>query len=97
MKINFVGAGAKKVSGRKGDVLYRAVPALREIRRKGVVTDVSPDTKERQHVKAWPSISAAVVIDGKPRDLVAQVMEKAGGNFHYDLSRHMSDGARFLH
>lgn len=47
MKINFVSAGAKKVSGQKGDVLYRAVPAPREILQKKAVTEVSPETQGR--------------------------------------------------
>lgn len=96
MKIRFTKAGAKKLSGRKGDVLYRVVPALRDVIAKGVVTSVSPETKGRQNIKAWHAISAAVIVDGKPRDVIAHVMETTDGNFHYDLSRDMSDGARFM-
>ena len=96
MEISFTSAAAKKLSGRKGDVLYRSVPALREILEKGTLTKTSPETKGRSHIKAWHAISATVMMDGMPRDLVAHVMETKDGNLHYDLSRDMSDGARFL-
>ena len=96
MSITFTNAGAKKLSGRKGDVLYRSVPALRAILTDGSVSSVTPEAKGRKHIKAWHSISARVVLDGQPRDVVAHVMETADGNFHYDLSRDMSDGARFM-
>lgn len=96
MKITFTRAGAKKLSARKGDVLFRAVPALRQILSDGIITSVSEETKGRNHIKAWHAISAAVEIDGQPRDVIAHVMETADGNFHYDLSRDMGDGARFM-
>jgi hypothetical protein len=96
MEITFASEGAKKLSGRKGDVLYRSVPALREILEKGPLTKTSPETKGRSHIKAWHAISATVMLDDMPRDLVAHVMETQDENFQYDLSRDMSDGARFL-
>lgn len=96
MVIIFTSAGAKKLSGRKGDILYRSVPALREIIEKGRLVQTADETKGRDHIKAWHSFAATVVLDGKPRDLVAHVMETRDGHFHYDLSRDMSDGARFM-
>lgn len=96
MKITFTNAGAKKIAGRKGDVLYRAVPALRQIIESGKVTGTTQETKGRSQIKAWHTISATVSIDGKPRDLVAHAMETHDRNFHYDLSRDMGDGAKFM-
>ena len=96
MTIKFTAAGAKKLSGRKGDVLYRSVPALREILEKGTLIQTVKETKGREHIKAWHVFGARVMLDGRPRDLVAHVMETRDGNLHYDLSRDMSDGARFM-
>lgn len=96
MEITFASEGAKKLSGRKVDVLDRSVPALREILEKGTLTGTSPETKGRSHIKAWHAISATVMLDDMPCDLVAHVMETQDENFQYDLSRDMSDGARFL-
>jgi hypothetical protein len=55
----------------------------------------NPNTKGRVHVKGWHIITATVEIDGQPRNLIAHVMETSDGNFHYDLSKNKSDGARF--
>ena len=66
MEISFASERAKKLSGRKGDVLYRSVPALREILEKGTLTKTSPETKGRSHIKAWHAISATVMLDDMP-------------------------------
>jgi N12 class adenine-specific DNA methylase len=96
MEISFRREGAKKVSGRKGDVLLRLVPALREIIASGELTETQRDNKGNTDVAAWHTISATVVLDGQPRDIVAKVKETRDGKFHYDLSRDMSDGARHM-
>ena len=95
MEISFTSAAAKKLSGRKGDVLYRSVPALREILEKGTLTGTSSETKGRSHNNAGHTMSATVMLDDMPRDLVAHVMETQDRNFQYNLSRDMSDGAHF--
>lgn len=41
-------------------------------------------------------MAATVMLNGKPRDLVAHVMETHDGLFHYDLSRDRSDGTRLM-
>lgn len=94
MEVHFRREGGRKVSGRKGDVLMRIVPALREIIADGTLTNTEADTKGNRDVKAWHTISATVMLDGKPRDVVVKIKETADGSFHYDLSRDMSDGAR---
>lgn len=94
MEVQFRREGGRKVSGRKGDVLMRIVPALREIIANGTLTNTEADTRGNPGVKAWHTISASVVLAGKPCDVVVKIKETANGSFHYDLSRDMSDGAR---
>lgn len=36
------------------------------------------------------------MLEGKPRDVVAHVMETADGTFYYDLFKDIGDGARFM-
>jgi|GEM_PF-310513 len=94
--VQFRREGAKKVSGRKGDVLLRIVPALRKIIELGQRISTEADTKGNPDVAAWHTISATVILDGSPRDIVVKVKETREGNFHYDLSRDVSDGARHM-
>lgn len=96
MEVLFRREGAKKVSGRKGDVLLRIVPALREILAGGVVIATESDAKGNADVLAWHTIAATVMLEGAPRDVVVKVKETRDGKFHYDLSRDVSDGARHM-
>lgn len=96
MVVEFGSAGAKKIGGRKGDTLYRLVPALREIITNGTLVKSEPDTKGQGHIRQWHSIAATVQLDGSPRDVIVKVFETVDGSFHYDLSRDTADGARFL-
>lgn len=94
--VGFRREGAKKVSGRKGDLLMRLVPAIEAIVARGKLTATEADNGGNQGIKAWHTISATVVLEGKPRDVVGKVKETRDGAFHYDLSRDLSDGARHL-
>lgn len=95
MRIGFNRTGARKIGGRKGDVLFRIVPALREILRDGDLVRSDADAQGRPNVAAVHTFAATVMLDGQPRDVVAKVIEAADGSFHYDLSRDVRDGARF--
>lgn len=87
--------GARKVGGRKGDVLARIVPAIPDIISKGHLVQSEPDTKGRGHIKQWHTFAARVIFAGAPRDVVVKVAETEDGKFHYDLSRDNGDGALF--
>ncbi|RWR10443.1 LPD3 domain-containing protein [Paenirhodobacter populi] len=93
--ISFNTAGAKKVGGRKGDVLARIVPAIPDIISKGRLIRSEPDTKGRSHIKRWHTFAARVNLAGAPRHVVVKVAETSDGKYHYDLSRDAGDGALF--
>lgn len=93
--IGFTNRGAKKIGSRKGDDLFRMVPALREIVEKGRVVASEPDSKGRPEIKAIHKIAATVMLDGVAKDVVATIRETNEGSFHYDLGKDVSDGARF--
>jgi N12 class adenine-specific DNA methylase len=92
--IGFTARGAKKIGSRKGDDLFRMVPALREIIEKGRIVASEADSKGRPEIKAVHKIAATVMLDGVAKDVVATIRETNEGRFHYDLGRDMSDGAR---
>lgn len=94
MSVQFRREGGRKVSGRKGDVLMRIVPALREIIAKGKLTATEAETKDNSDVKVWHTISATTSFEGQPRAVVVKIKETHDRKFHYDLSRDMSYGAR---
>lgn len=56
---------------------------------------VRSEDAKGQAFTAFRTIAARVMLDGKPKDVVVKVRESAGRRFHYDLSKHMSGGARF--
>lgn len=95
MKVQFNVTGAKKIGVRKGETLYRIVPAIRDIIEKGSLIETRQDRVARNNVRAVHKIGGRVMLDGKPRDVVLTVRELTDGTFHYDLSRDVSDGARF--
>ena len=95
-QIDFRRNGGKKIGGRKGDVLYRSIPALRAILEHGRHISSEPDNRGRPDIKAVHKFSATIMLDGKPRDLIVTVREDALGKYHYDLSRDVGDGARFM-
>ena len=57
-------------------------------------TSVDPDTKSNSYLVACHTISATVMREGTPRDVVVKIKETRDGQFHHDLSRYLSDGAR---
>lgn len=93
ISITFDDVGARKIGGRKGDILYRSVPALREILTNGALVSSQPDNRGRPDIKAVHKFRATVELAGKDYALVATVREKADGTFHYDLSRNVSPEA----
>lgn len=93
-KIEFNGKGAGKVGGRKGEDLYRAVVAIPDILRDGVVIKTEPDNRGRKDIKAIHKIAATVRLGGRDLALIATVRETAAGKFHYDLSMSSENGGR---
>jgi N12 class adenine-specific DNA methylase len=95
--IRFSRRGAKKIGGRKGEYLYRIVPALAEIVRGGHLIGTEIDRGADGQTTRWHRFSAAVELAGVIKDVIITVREAPNGKFHYDLSRDTSDGARFFH
>ena len=95
MVVQFNNAGARKIGGRKGETLFKLVPAIREIIEGGRLVETLADRQARDNVRAIHKIAGRVVLGGQSRDVVVTVREMRDGTFHYDLSRDMSDGARF--
>lgn len=93
--IKFNAVGAKKLGSGKGPDLLRLVPALREVLENGTIIGSEPDRRGRPQIKAIHKVSARVMLNGAPKDVIATIRETNEGNFHYDLGRDMSDGARF--
>ncbi|KEP68805.1 hypothetical protein DL1_08435 [Thioclava dalianensis] len=85
-QIGFDGVGAKKVSGRKGDVLYRLVPAIEQILQKGRLVSSENDKRARQEILAIHKFSADVKMGGQTYSVIATVRQKRDGTYHYDLS-----------
>jgi hypothetical protein len=95
-EIVFAGSGAKKTVNGKGDTLLRIVPALRSIVENGVLIASIGDNKSRTGIEAVHTFSASVDLGGSVRDVVVQVRQGTDGKHYYNLSRDMSDGARFM-
>lgn len=93
--IQFSGAGARKISGRKGEDLLRLVPALREIVSQGRVVATEQDNRGRAEIKAIHKIAARVTLGGAEKDVITTIREAQNGTFYYDLNTDMSDEARF--
>jgi hypothetical protein len=87
MVIRFNARGAKKSTGRKGEDLYRVVPALREILASGRLVGTEADRKDRREVKAVHKLQAEVSLAGNTVSVIATVREMRDGTFHYDLSK----------
>ncbi|WP_282028124.1 PLxRFG domain-containing protein [Paracoccus marcusii] len=85
-EIQFDATGARKTGGRKGDVLYRLVPALPAILENGRVISSEPDSRGRKEIRAVHKLSARVMMGGQEYFVVAAIREKADGTYHYDLS-----------
>lgn len=96
MVIQFNATGARKVGGRKGDVLYRMVPALRDILEKGVLVASESDIRNRGQFRAIHKLQASVDFGGRVYSVIATVREMSDGTFHYDLSMDRSE-AKVLH
>lgn len=86
MEIGFNRRGSRKIGGRKGEDLYRIVPALRDILAKGVLVETQTDRMTRAEVKAIHKIAASVRLAGVVKNVIATVREMHDGTFHYDLS-----------
>lgn len=84
--IKFDGTGARKIGGRKGDVLYRMVPALPDILTNGHLVSSEPDNLGRAEVRSVHKFTATVSLDGREYRVIATVREKVDGTYHYDLS-----------
>jgi N12 class adenine-specific DNA methylase len=94
--IRFSRRGANKIGGRKGQDLYRMVPALREIIGAGTLMSSEPALGPNSDIKMFYKFRATVSLNGVSKDVVATVREDATGKYHYDLSRNMEDGARWM-
>ena len=44
----------------------------------------------------WHTFAARVLLDGAEKDVIVKVTKTAQGQFHYNISRDMGDGARFM-
>jgi len=73
----------KSVSGGKGDMLLRSIPAIRDIIENGHVVLVEPG--DRDFVRERIVISAPVEFAGKVQQLAVTVHRTADGTLHYDL------------
>jgi len=93
--IRFSRKGANKIGGRKGEDLYRIVPALREMIAKGRLVSSEPFGDPDGQTRAFHKFAVVVELAGVVKDVIVSVRESANGRYHYDLSRDVSDGARF--
>ncbi|WP_022727209.1 LPD5 domain-containing protein [Fodinicurvata sediminis] len=93
--IQFGNAGSKRTVSGKGEDLLRLVPALRDILEKGSFLESMADRRGRPDVKAIHVLSAQVILDGRPLDVVALVRETQNGDFYYDLRKDNQPGARW--
>lgn len=85
-KIQFDATGARKTGGRKGDILYRLVPAIPAIIENGRLISSEPDNRGREEIRAVHKLSARVSMGGREYSVIAAIREKADGTYHYDLS-----------
>lgn len=88
--VRFGRVGSKKLGGRKGDVLLRAVPALEQIIRGAAPISTAPGAKPGTERQTYHKVGARIGIDGTVYDIVATLREDANGVFHYDLSMEQS-------
>ncbi|WP_143025622.1 hypothetical protein [Paracoccus isoporae] len=91
-EISFDNAGTKKIGGRKGEDVYRAVVALPAILEHGRPIASEPDRKGRDQIKAVHTFAATIMLDGRRLALLAHVRETTDGRFHYDLGVEGSEG-----
>lgn len=84
--IQFDGTGARKTSGRKGDVLYRLVPAIPAILENGRLISSEADSRGRDEIRAVHKLAARVSMGGREYSVIATIREKTDGTYHYDLS-----------
>jgi len=91
MKIEFDGAGRKKLSGLPDDRL-RLVPAIPEIWEKGRYEGPEPGKKGRANIKAWHHFIGTVEIAGESITVRLAVWERTDGIFHYSLDRQVDRG-----
>lgn len=87
--VGFNQRGRKKSVSGKGDVILRAVPAIRAIIEQGRVVLREPG--DRAHVVERIVVSATVEIAGAVRPLAVTLHRTADGHLHYDL--HTDTGA----
>ncbi|WP_175528486.1 PLxRFG domain-containing protein [Devosia crocina] len=89
--VHFNKRGRKEsTQGRKGDLLLRSVPAIRDIIEKGEVVLREPGDRER--VQERLVIRAPVQLLGRVRSLVVSVHRMADGSFQYDFNTDREDG-----
>lgn len=85
MVVHFNTVGAKKtVSGSKGDILLRAVPAIRSIIENGRIVHREPGNRE--HIRERIIIAAPVEFDGTVHPLAVSIHETTDGTFQYDFT-----------
>ncbi|ARJ70433.1 PLxRFG domain-containing protein [Paracoccus contaminans] len=89
--VQFGRTGSKKLGGRKGDVILRAVPALRQMIEGAKLVSTRSGEKPGTERQTFHKVSATVSIDGQPYRLIATLREDANGTFHYDLSTDRGD------
>lgn len=82
--VGFNRAGRGDSTSRKGDLLLRAVPAIKAIIEQGVVVDRIPG--DRPHVLERIMIAAPVRVAGVIRQLAVSVNRTADGHFQYSLN-----------
>ena len=89
--VNFNQRGRNKtVSGGKGDLILRAVPAIRAIIEQGDVVLREPG--DRPHVAERIVISAPVVLMGQVRNFAVSVHRTPDGHYQYDFTSDRSSG-----
>jgi|GEM_PF-3069766 len=85
--IGFDNRGTRKSTGRIGEHLARAIPAIPAVLEKGVLIGSEPDRDGADRIKAWHKYAARVMIGETPVDVVVTVRELPDGTFHYSLNR----------
>lgn len=90
-KVQFGRVGSKKLGGRKGDFLLRAVPALAAMIEQGTLVSSQGDRKRGNERLKFHTVRARVSVGGEAHNLFITIREDGNGHYHYDLS--MENGA----
>ena len=96
-KVEFNRSGSKKATGRKGDIILRAIPALDRIIAKSVLKSSEGGRKPGTEQLKFHRVEAAVEIDGQVYGFSAVLRESANGKYHYDLTLgDVAEGSEYL-